>query len=528
MKRQIIVTIILLIATAFVTVVYFNNLNPPGTRTSRIMRTIPNNAALIVEFNNDKSFYDIFTGNKLFNSIIGDSSMTVLDTVRHLLQHPLLEKYFTGQNVFISIHPAQNGKVDLLLTMSAANGFDAAAFEQMGKQPNSGLLITPMLTGGKPGYNIYINKLKKRFYIVNEEDNIYSGSFSKALIDACALYKPLKDKQSFVLLSEQQNANSLANLYINYGQLTPLFGKFFSNNNTDILKNLRLLPAFSALSLNFRSDALMFNGIANLQHDQPGSYLNLFANQQPVVNHLKDIFPSTTAYSISLSVSDTKLFTQDLDDFHTKAGLKKTKDSLFRKIKAETSVNLKTEFNGLLGNEFAIVTTRFFEKLAIVSIKDGSKLRLLLSGVSTMTDENHGQLNYNKLPFFLLGDAFSVFNKPYFIIIDNYLILATSTGELTSYYDTYINRKFLSQNNQYNQFDNLLSGRSNVAFFFHFKNALPILKRDMYPDVYQFFENNEPGWKDYYASSLQFTAADKNFYANFCMRLSTDTTAVKK
>jgi hypothetical protein len=528
MKKQVIITIILLVATAFITVVYFNNLNPPGTRTSRIMRTIPDNAALIFEFNNDKSFYDIFNGNKLFTNIIGKQKLDDFDTVRHLLLNPLVEKYFTGQNVFLSIHPSQTNKIELLLTISAANGLEREAFEQLGKQPNSGLLITPMHTGGKQGYNIYINALKKRFYIINNQDNVFSGSFSKELIDQYASYKPQKDKQAFVLLSERQSNNSLANLYINYSQLTPLSNQLFNNKNTDILKNLRLLPGLAALSLNYRSDALMFNGLTNLQTNQAGSYLNLFAGQQPVVNHLKDIFPSTTAYSISLAVSDTKKFNQDLQQYQVDAGLKNKKDSLFRKIKSETGVSFKTDFNNLLGNEFAVVTTRYFEKLAIVSIKDGSKLKLLLTGLSKMTTENTGQLNYDKLPLFLLGDAFGVFNRPYFIIIDNYLILANSPGELTSYYDTYINRKFLSKNEQYNQFDNLLSGRSNIAFLFHFKNSQPILKRDLYPDVDDIVENNEPGWSDFYAASFQFTAADKNFYTNFCMRLNTDTTANKK
>ena len=61
MKKQITITLILLIATAFITVVYFKNLNPPGTRTNRIMNVIPDDAALIFEFNNDQGFYDIFT-----------------------------------------------------------------------------------------------------------------------------------------------------------------------------------------------------------------------------------------------------------------------------------------------------------------------------------------------------------------------------------------------------------------------------------------------------------------------------------
>ena len=527
MKRQIIITLILLIITAFVTVVYFKNLSTPGMRTSNVMRTIPQNASLIFEFNNDKSFYDIFNNNKLFTAIIGKQKLDELDILRkQLLLNPLLEKYFSGQNIFVSIHPSKTNNFDLLLTMSSESGFEPSVFEQLSKQPGSGLLVTPLLTGGKQGYNIYINALKKRFYIINKEDNVFSGSFSKELADENSNYKISKDKQAFVLLSQQQNENSLANVYINYSQLSPLFDQLFANKNTDIFKNFRLLPALAALSLNYRSDALMFNGSTTIQTNEAASYLNLFSNQQPVINHLKDIFPSTTAYSINFAVSDPLKFERDLAQWHNKAGLRAEKDALFEKIKAETGTSIRTGFNNLLSNEFAVVTTRYLEKFAIISVNDGSKLKSLLSGISIMTNENSGRLSYEKLPFFLLGDAFSLFRQPYFMIIDNYLILANSMGELNSYYDIYINRKFLSKNDQYNQFDNLLAGRSNVAFFFHFKNSQQILKRDLYPGIYDTFENNEPGWKNFYAASFQFTAADKNFYTNFCMKLNTDTTTV--
>jgi len=560
MKKQIIITIILLAATAFVTIFYFKNLNPPGTRTSRVMNAIPDDATLIFEFNNDKGFYDIFTGNKLLAAIISKQKIGELDTLRRqLLLNPLLEQYFTGQNLYISVHPSKTSDAGLLLTVSAASGFGPLILDQLAKQPNSGLLITPLRTGGRLGYNIYIRVLKKRFYVINNADNIFSGSFSKELIDQSSAYENKKSKPSFVLLSEQQNTNSLANLYVNYSQLTPLFDQLFKNKNTDIFKSFRLLPGLAALSLNYKTDALMFNGSTIIQLNEAAAYLNLFANQQPVVNHLKDIFPSTTAYSINFSVSDPLKFGADLSAWYNKAGVKNEKDQLFNKITSETGTNLQTGFDDLLSNEFAIVTTRYLEKLAIISVKDGSKLKLLLMNISKMTaenmaangqaknrikkssssrlqnaiektndfDDNSGQFNYDKVPFFLLGDAFSVFRHPYYLIIDNYLILANSSGELASYYDSYINRKFLSKNSQYNQFDNLLTARSNVAFFLNFKNSEPILKRDLNPDIYELFESNEPGWKDFYGASWEFTSVDKNFYTNFCMRLNTDTSAVK-
>ena len=528
MRRQIVITVILLIATAFVTVVYFKNLNPPGTHVSKVMNTIPDNAAFILEFNNDKSFYDIFNTNPLFKAVVGGQQIDELDSLRQqLFQNPQLAQLFTGQNIYVSLHPSQKGNgVNLLITLSPVTGFEPLAFDKIIKQPNSNLVITVLQTKSKQGYEIYLKALKKSFYLVKKEGNIFSGSFSAELTDQSSLYKSKDGKQSFVLLSEQQNANSLANLYVNYSQLEPLVDKLFKNKNTDIFKSLRLLPGLAALSLNYRSDALMFNGSTNIQVNQPKSYLDLFANQQPVINHLKDIFPSTTAYSVNFAVSDPLKFGSDLSKWHIKAGLKVEKDALFDKIRAETGINLITEFNNLLGNEFAVVTTRYLEKFAVVSVKDGSKMSLALTNISKMTDENSGQLNYDKLPFFLLGDSFSIFKHPYFIIIDNYLILANSESELKSYSDIYLNRKFLSKNNQYNQFDNLLAGQSNIAFLFHLKNAMPILQRDLYPDVYAGIKANEPGWKDFYSIAWQFTAADKNFYTNFCIKLNTDTTVV--
>jgi len=491
------------------------------------MQTIPANASLVFEFNNDASFFDIFRNNPLFTAVAGRETVGDLDTLRQqVLKNAVLNKYFSGQNIFISVHPTQNKQIALLVTLSAAEGFGQSAIDEVSKQPGSGLLITPLQDGTKKGYTFYINALKKRFYLISNENNIYAGSFSKDLIDELSAGKRA-EKTSFVLLSEQQNANSLANLYVNYSQLDPLFDCLFQNKNTDVFKRFRLLAGLAALSLNYKSDALMFNGETSLQLNLATSYLNVFSGQQPVNNQLRDIFPSTTAYCTGLSVSDPLEFNKSLSRWYAKAGLKKEEMQLFNKIQAETGTNLKSRFYKLLGNEFAVITTRYFEKLAIISVSDGTKMNTLLMNISKMTDENSGQLSYDKLPFFLLGDAFSIFKHPYYLIIDNYLILANSTGELQSYSDSYLNRKFLSKNPQYGQFNNLLAAQSNVTFILIFKNSEQIFKRDMNPDIYNAFQENTPGWKNFYGVSWQLSANKKNFYTNFCLKLNTDTSSVK-
>jgi hypothetical protein len=527
MKRHILITIILLIATVLVTVLYFKNLSSSTQYTSQVLRTIPNNASLIFEFNNEKGFYDIFADNKLFTNLIGEEKLAELAALKKLLlQNTLIEPYLNGQNLFISLHPQKGNNIDFLLTTSVSKVFETDLFDRISKQARSGIVINTINIEGKQGYTIYLNSLKKRFYLIDNDEHTLSGSFSKELIEACAKYDYKTEKQAFVLLSDRQSSNSLANLYINYEALSPLFEQLFINKNTDIFKNFRQLQAFAALSLNYKSDALMFNGATQIDDNPEDNYLSLFSHQQPVINRLKSIFPSTTAYSTNFAVSDPVKFESDLSDWQTKDDFKTERSAVIKKIKEETGINPVKEFTRLLNNEFAIVTTRYREKIAIIQVKDGSKLRTLLINLSKMNNDDTGQFNYEKLPQLLLGDVFSIFKKPYFKVMDNYLVLTNSMSELASYDDSYINRKFLNKTEGYSQFDALLAERSNVSLFIQFKNAQPLFKHDMKPAFYDTFETITPGWKNFYAAALQFTSSDKNYYTNFCMRLSNDTTVM--
>jgi len=235
MKRLIFITILLLAATILVTVVYFKSLNNATQHTSQVLSTIPNNASLIFEFNNEKGFYDIFSDNKLFTNIIGEEKMAELAALKKIvLQNPSFEPFLNGQNLYVSLHPEKGNNIDFLLTVAISKGFETNLFDQIIKQRKSGIVINTFETAGKQGYVIYLNQLKKRFYLINGEDHTLSGSFSKDLIEACARYDYKREKQAFVLLSDRQSSNSLANLYVNYEALTALFEQLFLNKNTDL------------------------------------------------------------------------------------------------------------------------------------------------------------------------------------------------------------------------------------------------------------------------------------------------------
>jgi hypothetical protein len=516
MKRLIIITLLLLAATVVITVKYFNNLNPPGKRTSQAIKTIPSSAAFVFEFSNDGSFSDMYAKSNLFTGITGKAKMDELHILHTTLLNGALKNFFEDQNIFISIHPQTNDSLEYLITLPSKLPINQEAIDQL-KQGKSGVTLKNVSVAGKVGYELSMDSLDRHFFITEKEKNIWTGSFSKTLLQESINYTP-NDKGGLTLLPAQQGG-TLGNLYVNYAKLSPLLAQLYKSGNDDAWKLLQLMPATTAISLNYKSDALMFNGITTLNKNV-SSYVGLFADMKPMDNVLKDLFPITTAYSNSYAVDNVKHFLNLLSNWQKKTGLSKDGTKLFNQIKAETGVQINQEFNNLLDNEFAVVTTRFQEKLGIIKVKNGALLKPFFNNISTMVDDEVGQLNFNQVPLFLLGDVMAPFRRPYFIILDNYLILANTPRELSNYKENYLNNAFISKGDEYIEFNNLLAQKNNVCFFVNFKNAGNVFKRTL-KSVYAKAYQQETGFKSYYAAAYQLSGSDNEFYTNLCIKLNT-------
>ncbi len=523
--KHIITTLLLLFAATVVTVIYFRNLNQPGKRPAEVMQFIPNDASLVVEFSNDEGFYDAFSNNPLFSSVVGPKKMAELAALKSvLLNDPAINLIFSNKHIFLSLHPPDGDQPDFLITTSAGGKSDGKILDRLAALGSKKISVTKH----KNGLKITLSGIERPFYFYENDDKIIEGSFSPHLLLKGASYIYKDHKDTFLQLSDQQNENALAVLYVNYAQLQPLFEQLFVAKNPDLLRPLRMLSAKAALSLNYKTNALMFNGLSAITPNSPASYLHLFSSQQPVINNIKEVFPSTTAYSTTFGVSNTPKFINDLDHWNAKSNLAVLKKQLFDAIKTETGVNFMKDFNQSLGHEFAILTTRFQEKLALIQLTDNQQLMPSLMNISTMEGSNIGQFKYSKIPFYLLGDAFSVFNKPYFMLVNNYLVLANTPGELRSYYECYNSQKFLNKTDEFNDFDDLLSERSNVSFFVNFKNVKQVFKRGLKPEFFYAFDSNEPGFKNFYGASFQLAASEGNFYTNFCLKLNKADTSLNQ
>ncbi|RYE35918.1 MAG: hypothetical protein EOP42_05285, partial [Sphingobacteriaceae bacterium] len=251
MRKIILLTVFLFVSAISVTAFYFSGLRLPGQQTANVINRIPANAAIIFQFKNDREFYNLFSGNSLLTSFIGQKKASDLI----YLHENLSKNIFNEQRIFVSLHPEINSQnISLLLTTTADKQFNIQTLTEryIGK-------TTIESTGKNRITAINFTPIKEVFYICEKAD-VIAGSFDKTLLISFLENKKDTDVEVFKQLPDQQNKNSIANLYVNYGQLPALMNCLFRNQNNEFIQLLNGFAGNVSLSLNYKTDALFFNG----------------------------------------------------------------------------------------------------------------------------------------------------------------------------------------------------------------------------------------------------------------------------
>jgi hypothetical protein len=512
MKKIIGITTFLLFAVISVAYLYFSKLNTRSRNNDLVLSEIPADASIIFQYPNDRSLYEIFKDYRLFDTIIGNQSKDEIHWLKDiLLSDKELEMFTEGQKVFVSVHPSAGDSIDFLWSLPLKEPVSNDELPELLNKSGSGIKVI------KSGPILSINapNIRRTFYL-SIDKGIARGSFSKSLLGICIDGEAKKIEKSFVReISEgvKSNENALANLFINYrkpGLLTP----FLRQNQIGNFELFRSFSGYSGLTLNYKSDALMFNGITSGTEGQK-SYIDLYLHQKPIKNTLKRIFPYNTANSVTYGVSDYTLFHKDLQELFSR---RKSTDSLKKEIDliiSESGLNPDRDIKKLWGDEMSILQLSTHESLAIIKTTDGSKLQFFLEPVSSEYSGLIRKVNYPELFYYYWGDPLKRFHKPFFVISDNLIIISNSANTLKKYLDDYNSERFLFKTTSFTQFDQLVADQANISFVFNLKNSDSIIRSIFKKSYANNFSSPSYGIKDLYAVSFQLSGNKDHFFTNF-------------
>ena len=516
MKKIIGATFVLLIAVLAFAYLYFSNLTVNSRTNDKALAEIPSDASVIFQFTNDKSLYDIFRDYQVFDAITGVQKKGELSWLKKLLiDNQELYTETEGQKVFLSFHPAISDSVYFLWLMPLkGNVLPEKAESILKKETQNNITTTESF--GITVIKIKNSGLKRAFYLCIDQ-GIAKGSFSRSLLLHSIDKTTKKISPDFIkeinsAINEDKNA--LANLFINYNNNPGFLKPFFRYKLTDNFALLNSFIGYSALKMNYKSDALMFNGIT-ITDTLTTSYINLYLHQKPVKNTLKRIMPDNTSNFISYGLSDYFKFHSDLKRLFTKRKeLEKLNDRISL-ITTETGINSDRDIKKLWGNEFSTFQLSTNENLATIKVSNGRQLQFFLEPISAFYSETVRKMKYPDLFYFYFGDPLKRYSTPFYSVTDNLLIISNSPGSVQRFLNDYNADKLLHNTEAFIEFDQLVADQGNISFFVHFKNSRGIIRSLFKRNYAEIFSSNDYGLKDFYGVSFQLISNKDHFFTNF-------------
>jgi hypothetical protein len=124
-------------------------------------------------------------------------------------------------------------------------------------------------------------------------------------------------------------------------------------------------------------------------------------------------------------------------------------------------------------------------------------------------------MDYSNVFYYFYGDPLKDFARPFFAVVDNYLIASNSAIAVNQFYNDYVKGEFLVTDSAFVNFNQYLANESTIFYFVHNKNSNLWRKRFLKKVHSSAWSNRASKINDFYGFSWQWNADKDHFFTNF-------------
>ncbi len=486
MKKVLFASFISLLITGAVTLGYFYYQQIKAPQASPL-DAIPPDAAFILQINrlhetrshiHENLFWKDFAGSSLFSRL--NEKIEFLDSL--IIRREELRDLFENNPVFLSAHLSRSDDFGFLLIFSLPNTRRESLADEIVRSVSGDINATAkrMFDNVQIMECMFASAGKQYTYAVYK--GLFIGSFTSFLVEDAIRQlrsgKTFAAEGNFTRIQETTGANADANIYINCRNFSKLLPLYLAENKAGMADRFADLSEWSGFDIKIKPGALILSGFSNC--DSAG-YFNLVQQQEPQQVELFRILPKRTVFVMYASTEDYK---------HYFSGLKrKAGDETLRKLNTmnETyDLSLEKSLASWVSKEFALVITEpgnadfSGNTFAIFHTSDSTEARqALFALMKTLSardntvpaeEENYkghpmGYISLRGVIPVLFGNLFSMIDKTFYTIIDNYVIFGNQASSLRSFIDDYSSRKLLINTPDYIAASENLSSRSSLYIY---------------------------------------------------------------
>lgn len=511
MRRIYITLAVLLIMMIGMAYLYFSNLRTETNANELSLNAATTNASIVFSFDNDKSFYEILSGQDLFQNLLGQRKSALLKNLRaNFAENTEIATALQSQKVYVSIIPSTANNVDFLITTQLKNNFDALK-----------LLKSNKLKTDKQGNFYQVNFADSTSCFVTIDKTLILISSSQTPIEAylAKMQKPDLVFANYIKTNTTFNKNTLANVFLNFSKAPQLLKNILNTNIIGELSVFNKQLAYAALSYNYSTDKLLFNGYTVI--NDPSNYYKLFSTIAEQKITINKILPEKTASYTFFGIKDYNEWYKSLNNWFI---TKKENDQIEKEIASinqKYRIDLKEVFPKYFKDQFITFQLNTGEKLGAIALNNGEKLSQLLLDLSAEYATDVRILKEPKIPYYFFGEPFKKFERPFYTIIDNYLVMANNASSVQSFLNAYSNNNLLINNTDYTNFRDQISSSATICFYVNNKNANDIFGRNLKPPYFKQYQSKS-GLKNFDAFCYQLSGDNGKFLTNLLMNKKQD------
>jgi len=340
---------------------------------------------------------------------------------------------------------------------------------------------------------------------------------------------------NFIEINKKVGFDAMFRLYFQYDYLDD-YMRYFSDKSNNIVSNLSKNLTYSGFNFNLKSNNVIFaTGYTNTNQKTAG-YLKALQKSGKGKRTIAKIAPKRTAFYLSFGFDSFAEFYTNFENIQKENSKQFAiyQDNI-DKIENLLKISIKDNFISWVDDEIALLQLQSSinkdeNEIALVLkateiSKAKENLDFILKRIKKRTPVKFKTINYKEHQinfmsikgFFkvLLGNMFDKFDKPYFTIIDDYVVFSNHPNTLKSIIDDYLNKETLSKSNDFQSFNNYFDKKSSVFAY--------INTPTLYKNLYAFADKNTKKKilknKDYIICfpqiGFQFTPYDNMFESKF-------------
>ena len=501
MRRKIIIAVIASMLGFLLYQIYVFFLSP-ATNLNGIY-LVPKDAVLVVETQNpidnweDISNSDIWRHlqtNDYFNELT--KSLNGFDNVFD--KQKRLIDFIGNRSMFISIHVTERKQYDLLY------------IADLQKIAKLNILKTHLSSFVGEDYKLhkrqyhqheileFYDKESRETIFISFVENQLLASFTHTLVEnAIDQYgEPVigRDLQ-FIAVNKKIGFENMFRLYVQYKYMDSYLNCFF-DGKSDLLKNLTQTFKYSGFHFDLTSNNIVIaDGYTNT-YENTNIYLSALQKTGEGKRSIAKIAPERTALYVSFAFDS---FTEFYKNFESVMQEDSTNfisyQNNLKKIEDYLDIDIKKHFISWIDNELALLqmqpTINNQNEMALVfKVKNKElaieRLDYILKKIRKKTPVKFKGVDYkeHRIQFMsikgffkvFLGEMFKEFDKPYFSLIDDYIVFTNNPNTLKNIIDDFLVKKTLANSEDYQGFNEQFDSKSSVFAYIN----TPVLYKSMY------------------------------------------------